>query len=232
MNVDEAMEAVVDFKTDPIIFFAETVAVILAAEVERLRGELERERMRLAACGVVANSNTEKSLKNVMDDVHQDYLSASLTDVKNAVEREIALRAELAAAGDGDTWREACGRLEAELAKTRDELWETKAENTHWEESYDRLKTELAASKADLASLDAIVAENEFLRVNNRGLAEDLAVSAEQLAAAKAASVCPVDIVWVYQSGWGQYASVELKSEEDAVALMKWLRERMKERGE
>ncbi len=42
MNVDEAMEAAADwFKVDPIIFFAETVAVVLAAEVERLRAELE-----------------------------------------------------------------------------------------------------------------------------------------------------------------------------------------------
>jgi hypothetical protein len=37
------------------------------------------------------------------------------------------LRAELTAAGDGDTWREACGRLEKELEKTRAELAAAKA---------------------------------------------------------------------------------------------------------
>lgn len=61
---------------------------------------------------------------------------------------------------------------------------------------------------------------------------EFVKAAGELLAAAKAASVLPVDIVWFYQSGWGQEVNVELKSEEDAVALMKWLRERMKERGE
>jgi hypothetical protein len=39
MNVDEAMETAAEFKTDPMLF-AETVAVVLAAEVERLRAEL------------------------------------------------------------------------------------------------------------------------------------------------------------------------------------------------
>lgn len=39
MNVDEAMEAAAEFKAEPLLF-SETVAVVLAAEAERLRAEL------------------------------------------------------------------------------------------------------------------------------------------------------------------------------------------------
>lgn len=66
------------------------------AETERdaLRAELERERMRLAACGVVANANTTDSAVAARD-MHPDYWSASCGDVSRAVDREIALRAEV-----------------------------------------------------------------------------------------------------------------------------------------
>lgn len=62
-------------------------------EIDRLRAELETERMRLAACGVVAMSNTQESAARSRD-MHPDYWCASVQDVANAVDREIALRAE------------------------------------------------------------------------------------------------------------------------------------------
>lgn len=40
MNVDEAMEAAAGFRADAWTLFSETVAVLLASEVERLRAEL------------------------------------------------------------------------------------------------------------------------------------------------------------------------------------------------
>ena len=125
MNVDDAMEAAAEFIVDPMLF-AETVAVVLADEVERLRAELE-----------LSKANVQ-SLKKALFEV-----------------QEAAIR-----------------------------------------------------------------------------LGDQVGDAREELAAAKAASACPVDIVCVYQSGWGQYASAELKSEEDAVTLMKWLRDRVKERSE
>ncbi len=62
------------------------------AERDALANELERERMRLAACGVVATSNTpETAANNRM--MHADYLSASLSDVIRVVDSEMAQRA-------------------------------------------------------------------------------------------------------------------------------------------
>jgi hypothetical protein len=66
-------------------------------EIEHLRAELETERARLAACGVVAMSNTPESAVAARQ-IHPEYRSASCDDVAQAVDREIALRAELAEA--------------------------------------------------------------------------------------------------------------------------------------
>lgn len=62
------------------------------AEVERLREELEDERLRLAGCGVAAMANTERSYAEFDAGA---YGSASLNDVRAAVRREIDLRAEV-----------------------------------------------------------------------------------------------------------------------------------------
>ena len=64
------------------------------AEIERLESELEVERIRLAACGVVADSNTQKSAKEnrlIMD----AYKSASLESVIRASDREMELREQV-----------------------------------------------------------------------------------------------------------------------------------------
>lgn len=119
--------------------------------------------------------------------------------------------------------------LAHEVERLRAELAETKAENVGLAESHYRVEVELAAAKADLASLDAIVAENEFLRVSNRGSAEDLAVSAEQLAAAKAASACPVKVLNIWEGTYQSDRYIELRTDAEADTFTDWLRDRMKE---
>jgi putative zinc finger/helix-turn-helix YgiT family protein len=107
-------------------------------EVERLENELELERMRLAACGVAAMSNTESSrqLNRLAD--NSPYWSASYNDARAAVGREmeerkraetaeadlkteqIAYENEKAALGMA---REKIAELEAQLAECQEELF-------------------------------------------------------------------------------------------------------------
>lgn len=76
-----------------------------AAELAALRAELERERMRLAACGVVAMADTPASAAKARE-MHDDYRSASCDDVARRVDECIALRAELdACKADAGRWR-------------------------------------------------------------------------------------------------------------------------------
>ena len=60
-----------------------------------LRAELETERMRLTACGVVAMSNTTDSAKQARD-MSQEYWSASCGDVARMVDENIELRTKIA----------------------------------------------------------------------------------------------------------------------------------------
>lgn len=79
----------------PHVFSTVTPAdlrTVLSA-LSRAEAELERERMRLAACGVVAMSNTPETAAKARD-MHADYRSASCDDVAKAVDREMSLRAE------------------------------------------------------------------------------------------------------------------------------------------
>lgn len=66
----------------------------LREEVERLRDELETERMRVVACGVIALSNTRESAERQRK-MHQKYRCASVIDVERAVDREMDLREEV-----------------------------------------------------------------------------------------------------------------------------------------
>jgi hypothetical protein len=66
----------------------------LIAERGASRSELERERMRLAACGVVAMANTPESAAKARD-MHPDYRSASCDDVARMVDRQMQYRAAL-----------------------------------------------------------------------------------------------------------------------------------------
>ena len=69
----------------------------LEREVRELREKLEMERMKLAACGVVAQANTRETAKQARD-MNAEYRSASCDDVAAAVDREMGLREKLAAA--------------------------------------------------------------------------------------------------------------------------------------
>lgn len=64
---------------------------VLRRERDELREELERERMRLAACGVVADANTPESAKKWRN-MRDEYRSASCDGVARAVDREMRLR--------------------------------------------------------------------------------------------------------------------------------------------
>jgi hypothetical protein len=64
-------------------------------EVAELRTELERERIRLAVCGVVAKADTPESAKRARD-MHPDYHSASLDDVISMVDALMDERAKQA----------------------------------------------------------------------------------------------------------------------------------------
>ena len=68
---------------------------MLTRERNEARAEVERQTLRLAACGVVANANTETSAVHARE-MHPDYYSASVADVARAVDREMTLRAEVA----------------------------------------------------------------------------------------------------------------------------------------
>ena len=63
--------------------------------IAELREECERLRMQLAACGVVALANTPESAAQARQ-MHPDYMSASCSDVADAVDREMTLRQQLA----------------------------------------------------------------------------------------------------------------------------------------
>ncbi len=67
----------------------------LRAENARLGTELERERIRLAACGVVALADTPESAIEARK-MHDDYRSCSVESVARRVDECIKLRSELA----------------------------------------------------------------------------------------------------------------------------------------
>lgn len=67
-----------------------------ANELISLRQQLETERMRLAACGVVALSNTPESATKARD-MAPEYWSASCADVAGLVDSEMNLRQQLTA---------------------------------------------------------------------------------------------------------------------------------------
>ena len=75
---------------------ADQMVRFLQARIQALTRELEVERMRLAACGVVAMANTPDSAAKARD-IMEEYRSASCDDVANAVDREMRLRADNAA---------------------------------------------------------------------------------------------------------------------------------------
>ena len=93
--------------------------------------ELERERMRLAACGVVANANTRESAKRRRE-CNPDYESASKRDVERAVDREMDLRDRLAVVEkERDQWKEYADRCNDDIAFLKNERDELKRNLKH-----------------------------------------------------------------------------------------------------
>lgn len=90
----------------------------LKAELEAVKDErdalnesLEIERMRLAACGIVAMSDTPESLEKSLD-MKDDYKSASCSDVERRVRECIELRARIDAAEKQEPYGyDSCGDL-------------------------------------------------------------------------------------------------------------------------
>ena len=82
---------------EPICFADEHGYYVLLTDaqsiIDALTDELERERMRLAACGVVALADAVESAKQARE-IHNDYKSASCGDVARRVDEFIALRTE------------------------------------------------------------------------------------------------------------------------------------------
>lgn len=96
----------------------------LLDEIAALKAELETERMRLAACGVVAMSNTPDSAKRSRD-MLPEYRSASCEDVMRAVDREMALRDERdALKAENERLKVDAGRVTREMAHAAASEWD------------------------------------------------------------------------------------------------------------
>jgi hypothetical protein len=79
------------------------VEAIHNIKIEALRGELETERMRLAACGVVALSDTPESAKRHRQ-MLPEYMSESCKNVIRRVDECMALREKVAQLDSQVAW--------------------------------------------------------------------------------------------------------------------------------
>jgi hypothetical protein len=86
-------DAMVDHRDRALTAMYQRVDVI-TQERDKAIADLETERLRLAACGVVAMANTPESAARVRD-ILPKYFSASLHSVMGAVDREMDLRVEI-----------------------------------------------------------------------------------------------------------------------------------------
>ena len=91
-----------DLHKDQTIAFEVTVTpnaiLSLIDRLKKAEAELERERMRLAACGVVAMADTPESAAEARE-MRDEYRSASCDDVARRVDECMTLRAERDALG-------------------------------------------------------------------------------------------------------------------------------------
>jgi hypothetical protein len=86
-------EAVKRLREAPVWHLVTDYIDTLTAELAAAREELDRERMRLAACGVVANANTPQTAAAARA-FPDEYRSASCDDVARIVDSEMQLRAD------------------------------------------------------------------------------------------------------------------------------------------
>jgi hypothetical protein len=86
-------DAMVDHRDRALTAMYQRVDIITQERDEAI-ADLEAERLRLAACGVVAMANTPESAARVRD-ILPVHFSASLHSVMGAVDREMELRAEV-----------------------------------------------------------------------------------------------------------------------------------------
>ena len=98
------------------------------AEIERLGDDLEVERMRLAACGVAAASNTEALAAVNRLSKDDPGGSESYDEVCDAVDEQVSLRAEVGQLRDELKWFEQFYPREGE---TRSDLFERIGRNFH-----------------------------------------------------------------------------------------------------
>lgn len=132
----EAAEKAHPFSDGERVTFYNIVLSAIQTALAPLQSELERERMCHAACGVIANSNTEKSLAENRQ-MLPEYLSASVQDCIRAAEREIAYRdrAESSEYNFGvqvDVTNYLCARLAAAEAALKAVI-----NSTHFGNAYD-----------------------------------------------------------------------------------------------
>ena len=107
---------------DPIYAFLDEMDALLA-EVERLRADLERVQMQVVACGVVAQSNTPENAATMRATIAAAYRTDALRCVEAAVDREMALRMEVAdLIGRGAAQHEAVEAAQADAAALREAL--------------------------------------------------------------------------------------------------------------
>ena len=108
----------------------------LYKKIAELENDLEIQRMRLAACGVVALANTEKTAKEQRV-MHDDYKSASLSDVMSVVDSEMLLRKRITELEDerSDDYSEAS-------------TYATSLFNTYYKNKSDAVDFELCTSVA------------------------------------------------------------------------------------
>lgn len=122
---------------------------VLAEEAENV---VERLRMQLVACGVVAMANTPESAARARD-MHPDYMSASCQDVMRRVDSEMTLRAERDALAvrvkELELTQYGSGRLEA-LRTERDDL----------QRQLDLERLRHAATRAELEAAPSYPVEN------------------------------------------------------------------------
>ena len=98
-NMDDFARMANVVATGPLLVLNRSIDALEAADkrIAELEAELERERMRLVACGVVAMADTPDNAKEARK-MHPDYESAACSDVARRVDECIELRSKLAVA--------------------------------------------------------------------------------------------------------------------------------------